>query len=72
MGNPRNHYHAWILQFNDNRVSFESMAGEYASKGTCRRHAYKAAGGDADKVIVLLCRGQEMCPARLEEAALTA
>ena len=66
------HYHAWILELNGSHASFEPMAGEYTSKITCRRHAYKAAEGDADKVIVLICRGQEKCPTRLEEAALVA
>ena len=72
MQKTRRHYHAWILEFKGNHVSFEPMAGEYTSKITCRRHAYKAAGGDADKVIVLVCRGQGKCPTKLEEAALVA
>ena len=69
MARTPKHYHAWILQINGSQVSFEAMAGEYHSKITCRRHGYKAAEGDADKVIVLVCRGEDMCPTKLEEAA---
>ena len=64
------HFHAWILRINGAQVAFEAMPGSYASKITCRRHAYKAAGGDSDKVIVLICRGEETCPSIIQETAL--
>lgn len=64
------HYHGWILRIGSNQVVFEPMPGEYASHLKCRRHAYKAAGGDASKVVVLVCRDEATCPSKFEVTAL--
>ena len=56
------HYHGWILTIAPSHVSFEPMEGDYTCDMTCRRHAQKRAGGDASKVIVLMCRDDDTCP----------
>ena len=60
------HYHGWILRIDGAQAAFEAMPGQFSDKTTCRRHAYKAAGCDMDKVIVLMCRGEDQCPTKLE------
>ncbi len=64
------HYHGWIQRIDDRQVAFEPMPGEYTSQLKCRRHAVKAAGGEAYKVVVLMCRDEDTCPSRFEAAAL--
>ena len=64
------HYHGWILRIQGPDVSLEPMPGKYASDMKCRRHATKKAGGDASKVVVLMCRSEETCPSRIREVAL--
>ena len=57
MQEAEKHYHAWILHIDMNEVALQPMPGEYTSDLKCRRHGIKAAGGDREKVVVLLCRG---------------
>ena len=64
------HYHGWILRIDSNQVVFEPMPGEYTSDLKCRRHAIKEAGGEASKVVVLMCRDEDACPSRFEVTAL--
>ena len=72
MSNNHKHYHGWILKIDGPRVSFESVPGAYTAHMSCRRHATKAAGGDPSKVIILLCRGEDLCPTKLKEEAMAA
>ena len=64
------HYHGWILRIEGPNVSLEPMTGEYTNDMKCRRHATKEAGGDASKIVVLVCRSEDNCPSRIREAAL--
>lgn len=71
MKEAERHYHGWILRIDSHQAVFESMPGEYSTTLKCRRHTIKKAGGDAQKVIVLVCRGGETCPSKIEVEAIT-
>lgn len=71
MQETQKHFHAWILRINNDQVYLEPMPGEYVSDLKCRRHGIKAAGGEASKVVVLMCRGGDNCPSNVEAAALS-
>ena len=64
------HYHGWILTIEGSHVSFEPIEGTFEEPMKCRRQATKEASGDGSKVLVLLCRGEDSCPSKLEGAAL--
>ena len=66
---PR-HYHGWILQIEGSQIWFEPIDGEYNNPMTCRRQAKKVTDGDADRVVVMICKGDNTCPSRLEATAL--
>ena len=71
MQDTAKHYHGWVLRIAGTDVSLEAMPGEYSIEMTCRRHAIAKAGGAVSKVVVLVCRNEEICPSRIREAALT-
>ena len=69
MQEAERHFHAWILHIDKDQVVLQPMKGDYTSDIKCRRHAIKAAGGDREKVVVLMCRGQEHCPSNYQVIA---
>lgn len=70
MSEEARHVHGWILQIQGTDIWFEPIPGEYSNHMTCRRQALKATEGNASRIVVMVCKGEETCPSKIQDTAL--